>query len=369
MKHSKCGLLLVIAAAGLAACGGDPTGSIKETDPQIVADPGALFLNQGANIFVTAELRDAQGNQLPADIQVTNVGAGVTVDKDTTFLETTNGSKLPNRERFIVTATEVGASSFTLASGGTTLDIPVKVTPTAIPASFSTLTPAINEPVTVTAENYKFDPSTAAVVIGADSAVVIAVAADSSSLTFLPFPGSRGTPVISGALINFLPTAPLTLTSTDTVTVPTSPLAGTDAPATAPLVATPTADVPTFLFDSAGFGAAVCGGNSGAPCQLYKFTVAPGDTAFDATLNWYNGADLGLYVLSADGNTDTGQSCDAGGNAAGGAGFTEACTIALPPGDYLLAVVSFAPFYDPPDTEPTFINLQLVVAASETGGS
>jgi hypothetical protein len=150
MTHSKCGLLLLLAAAAVAACGGDPTESFQGADEQIVADPTSLFLEQGASTFVVAELHDAQGNQLVADFEPTNVGAGITVVQDTAFLETTNGTKLQTRERFIVTGVTPGSTSFTLATGNTTLNVPVRVIPTSIAATFSNASPAVNEAITVT---------------------------------------------------------------------------------------------------------------------------------------------------------------------------------------------------------------------------
>jgi hypothetical protein len=361
MMHSKCGLLLLFAMAGVVACGGDPTGSFRESDERIVATPSVVFLDQGASVFVIAERQDAQGNQLVADFEPTNVGSGITVERDSTFIETTNGTELKTRERFIVTGLTPSATSFTLKAGALTLDVPVKVTPTSLAATFSSLTPASNEPVTVTAPGYHFLSGTT-VVVGVDTAIVLSRSQDSTSATFLPFPGSTGTVTISGVAIDFLPQSPLTLTTPDVLTVgPVAVLPGTNSPATAPAIGAPSPGITTALFDSATFASPVCGvANAGVPCQLYKISVPPTDTVFNATLTWPNGTDLGLYVLSADGTADTGQACDAGGNASTGGGFVESCTITLTAGDFLLAVVNFGPFYGPPpDPAPNLIGLSL----------
>jgi len=359
MTHSKCGLLLLLAIAGVAACGGDPTSSFRQGNERIVATPSSLFLPQGGTVFVIAELQDEQGNQLTEDLQTADVGSGITVERDTAFLETTNGTKLKTRERFIVTAVSPSATSFTLKSGADSLVVPVKVTPTSLAATFSSLTPASNEPVTISAAGYHFLTGTT-VVVGADTAIVLSRSPDSTSATFLPFPGATGPVTVSGVAIDFLPSSPLTLTTADQLTVgPVSILPGTNSPANPPVIGAPSPGVTTALYDSATFASPVCGvANNGVPCQLYKISL-PTDTVFNATLTWTNGTDLGLYVLNANGTADAGQSCDSGGNASTGGGFIESCTITLTAGDYLLAAVNFGPFYSPPDPAPNLIGIRL----------
>jgi hypothetical protein len=134
-------------------------------------------------------------------------------------------------------------------------------------------------------------------------------------------------------------------------------LAGTDSPATAPAISLPASGLQSVVYDSGSFASTVCGeANDGAPCQLYKISLPEG-ASFDASLTWNNTADLGLYVLSADGTTDTDQACDDLGNGADGG--AEECTITLAPGDYILALVDFGPFYTPPDPAPTEVTLKI----------
>jgi hypothetical protein len=354
MTRSKCGLLLLLAA-GIGACGGDPTESFRGEGEKIVTDPAVVFVDQGTSVFVVAQLQDNQGNQLATDFQAAPLGPEVTVTRDTAFLETTNGQQLKTRERFIVTGVTPGATSFELTGGSIKDTVRVNVTPTSLPATFSNAAPASNEVVTLTAPNYNFLPGTT-VTIGADTAIVLSVG---SELKFLPIPGSTGPVTVSGAAIGFLPETPLTLTSTEPITVaPPAPIVGTGSPATAPTIVLPDPGNTSAVVDSTPLAAATCGGNSGAPCQLYKISL-PTDTSFDASLKWSNTADLGIYVMSADGSTDTDQACDDLGNA--GDGGHEACTITLAAGDYLIGVVSFAPFYDPPDPEPDWVALSITL--------
>jgi hypothetical protein len=365
MTYSKCGLLLLLAAGGLAACGGDPTDAFREEGMKILADPASVFVDQGAQKFVVIELVDDQGNQLETDFDPTDVTPGITVVRDSSFLPTTNGGTLKTRERLIVTGVTPSSGSFKIGPGDAALTIPVKVIPTSLVATFSTQTPAMNEPVTMSAEGYHF-PEGTTVVVG-DTAIVLGISEDGTSITFVPVPGATGPATVGGLTIDFLPETPLDLTTTEELTVgPLVALAGTDAPGTAPALEAPAAGTTTGLFDAVPLGATACGeANDGVPCQLYSISL-PADVTLHARLDVSNLTDLGLYVLSADGTTDIeDQACDAFGNAGDSDNpGVEECDLELPAGDYLLAVVSYAIFYGP-DPEPDWIGLSLTPVVAE----
>jgi hypothetical protein len=233
---------------------------------------------------------------------------------------------------------------------------------TAFSGTYSSLTPAGGQPVTVTLTDGTFDPA-ATVLLGGTPPIVTDISGN--SLTFLPAPGTIAPLTINGVVLNVLPQFSLSLPAAegDTISVGTTVAArpGTDSPATAPSIGYPAPGATTALYDAAPMGSAVCGqANDGVPCQLYKLVV-PADGALDASLTWSNTTDLGLYVLSADGTTDIGQSCDAGGN--GATGGAEACTITLTAGTYMLAVVNFGPFYNPVDPAPDYLLLSLTPSA------
>jgi len=78
MKRSMCGLIVLAAVAGLGSCGGDPTGDQIEQGQQVVAGPSSVFLSTGGSEFVTVQVLDQLGNQLPVDFQPLNVGPGIT---------------------------------------------------------------------------------------------------------------------------------------------------------------------------------------------------------------------------------------------------------------------------------------------------
>jgi hypothetical protein len=366
MKRTMCGIVLLTAATALWSCNGDPTGSIRdETPPKILADPTSVFVQQGGTKFVTVELVDGQGNQLAAEFAPQNVGSGITVEKDTTYLETSTGQPIQTSSRFIVGGVGAVSTSFDLVSEGATVTIPGRVVPAGAgvaTAVVSSTGPTAADPTVLTvAAPFQFFPDSG-VSFNTGPGIIIDRSADGHSITVLPPPGTVG-PGTATVLVDYLPTVPIPTTTdvplTISATVPAK--AGTDAPATAPEITIPAPGGTGGFFDAGSFGASTCGDESGIPCQLYKFTLAE-DGSFDATLTWSNTTDLGLYILSGDGTTDTGIFCDAAGN--GGDGQPEACTVSLPAGTYIAAVVSFAPFYPAPDNvNPTWVRLDLTTPA------
>lgn len=361
MKSSMCGLLLLAAATGLWSCNGDPTESIREGGERLVPDPSTVFVNQGTTKFVTVELLDAQGNHLPADVQVQNVGAGITVERDLEFVPTSDGSQLQTRVRFIVRGVDATTSSFEVVSGsGASATVQVKVVPAGAGIPFATVAstgPDANDPTVLTVpEGFQFWPDSG-VTFGTLAGIVVGRSEDGRSLTVLPPPGTTTTGSAT-VFAEYLAAVPLT-TTTDvplTINATVTPMAGTDAPATAPVITIPPPGGSGGFFDAGTYGATTCGGNTGAPCQLYKFTLTEATTV-DVNLTWSNSADLGLYFMTEDGVTDTDQACDEHGN--GAEAQPEHCEITLDPGTYLAGIVSYGPFYSPADPNPEWVSLAL----------
>jgi hypothetical protein len=357
MKRSMCGLIVLAAATALWSCNGDPTDTFQEGE-RIMADPASLFLDQGASEFVVVEMVDNQGNQLAVDFEPQSVGPGITVEKDTTFLQTTIGTTLETRERFIVTGTSATASSFQLASRGQSITIPVKVTPIATSVTLSNPTPAANEPLVITLPpGYKFGAGAGANIEGA-AGVVQSVSPDSSSITVLLPPGATGPVTVDSVAVDFAPGVLFSLPTENVVTVgAVTPLAGTGSPGTAPAITIAPVGGTTLFFDGGTFDyqAPIFGGAFGTfPSRLYNITVSD-STTLTTTVDWPSPEDLGIYFFLADGVAEIGSPGDAG---AGGV-HPETTTNTFAPGSYRMAIVNFNA------TNPPYFSLSITTEAPE----
>ncbi len=351
MKHSRFGLVFLLACGGLLACNGDPTSSIRDDNPpRIVADPAVIFLNQGETKSMTVELVDAQGNQLPATFEATSGGPEATVTRDTTFLETTNGTNLNTSERFVVTSGDAGQTTITVSASGQTADIPVSVVPLSIAATFSNAAPAVNEAVTITLPaSYKFGPD-AGVTTDLADAVVLSFSADSTAIDVVLPPGSSGPLTLNGVAASFLPGLPLSLPTVDEVTAVGTPVGGATTAAASP-IPVPALDATTTFFDggSGGFTGGDISGDGGVGAQYYSFTVTEAGH-YDFTTDWGNAADIDAalcFDAACNDGTFIGASADQ--PETGGADLT--------PGTYYVAVVLFA------GTAPPFIRLDIAHSA------
>jgi hypothetical protein len=223
---------------------------------------------------------------------------------------------------------------------------------TTVDATFSDETPDTLAPVTLTMPTgYKFAPAGDTVVIGGKPAIINSLAVDGSSVNILPIPGTSGPAEIHGVQLTATPQFTLTLPTVQTIAVPgLVGFAGTDAPATAPLVT-----VPGTITDNGFFAAVDCGGNSGVPCQLYKFTVGAATDLHFTLTGFGSPADLGVYFIDTADGSDFPEFCDDLGRASP----PEDCTINFPAGTYLIAVVAFGPFYPQLDPNPPFFKLEI----------
>jgi hypothetical protein len=359
MKRLLCGSVVFAASIALASCSSDPTGDFRGDPARITASPSSVFLNQGADKAVVVRLEDDQGDPLPGDFELTATGSGITVERNPEFQGTTVGVPLESEAQFIITAGDAPLpSSFSLSAGGLSIDIPVVVLPTAVASAvFSNATPAMNQPVTVTAEGYTF-LSSASVVIGGDSALILAN--DGTSLTFLPNPGGTGPAQLGGIAINFLPSAPLSIPTVAEITVaPLSAVPGTEAPATAPSLPVPAEGEIAGFFDGPDFAATTT--------HFYKLLVTEAGV-YTVTMDWDLGSDIDLILCPTEAfafdsptdptDDDDPANCDL--TAATGA-HPEVGEYNLTPGDYWVWADDFAPFDDPPGTPAIGAEIQIVV--------
>jgi hypothetical protein len=224
MKHSRFGLLL-LSAAGVWACNADPTDSFREAGTRIIADPTVIYLNKGQATTLTLQRVDEQGSQLATTFEATPENANVTVVRDTTFLQTTNGAVIQTSERFAVTGVDYVQTAIHVQGGSDTLTVPVSVVPkTTIAATFSTLTPALGETVTLTAPpGITFSP-TSTVSFGPEPILPpadVVVSADGLSISFVPPPNLTEAPAtITDVLSVGAPDLTFTNATADGITTP-----------------------------------------------------------------------------------------------------------------------------------------------------
>lgn len=368
MKRLFRGSVVLAASVSFWSCGGDPTDAFRNGVATVDVQPTSLFVTNGFPKSVIVQALDDQGNPLDEEITVTP-GAGIAVDLDPTFLGTQRVGDAPlgYQKRYIVTPTQLVATSFTVSAGGKTTEVPVRVVPGSTDTPVATVAstgPNASDTTTLTVPAPFQFADGSAVTFGTLEAVVVDRSADGRTLKIFPPPGAASTGAVTLA-VDYLPSASLTSTTDVALTINATVPAkfGTDAPASAPVITIPPAGARGGFVDAGTWGAAVCAGNSGAPCQLYKFTLLA-DATFDVTPHWSNTADVGLYFMSEDGSTDTDQACDEHGNATDPSGFAEQCTITLAAGTYLLGVVSYGPFYVPPDPNPTWVDVQFTTPAA-----
>jgi len=294
MKRLMCGSVVLAAAAGLWSCNGDPTESIRDGET-VRADPSVVFVEQNSTKFVTVGLVDGQGNPLAADLQIQTVGAGITVEEDTAFLQTTIGERLPTTKRYIVAGVEPLVTSFVVASGGTSATVPVRVIPTGggIPVvTVASTGPNATDPTVLTVPaGFQFFPDSG-VAFDAGAAIIVDRSADGRSLTVFAPPGTTTTGTAT-ILVDFLPTVPLATTTDVALTVnaavPAQP--GATDIATAPNI--PLSAVGGGLWDTGLFTGTLFGAD-----QYYQFTIADeGD--YTINVDWTDAVDID-YIICAD---------------------------------------------------------------------
>jgi hypothetical protein len=388
MNRLTSGTVSLFALLLVGACNNDPTSDLNVGQvARIDAEPSTLNVTHGKTLKFKVSAVDAAGNPVESAYEVTNPGTGISVVRDSSFAPIFVGNSntltvppVATTFQYIVTGTDLTSTSITVSAGGQNVTIPVIVLPdpgsdTTTSASATQAGPNPTDPITVTLPAPYIFQNTGTVAFAGPvgstdgSAVTLSRSADGTTLQVLGLPGSAGNGTIGGAAIGFASNIPLTIpigsgpVTVAAAAVPAQP--GTDDPATAPVI-----DISSGVggvLDGGSFGAASCGGNSGAPCQLYRFSL-PEDANVHVRLQWDNDADMGLYFLNAADLSDSDQVCDANGRASG---VPEECDLTFPAGDYIAAVVSFGPFYpipgavppDPaaggPDPDPTWVAVQL----------
>jgi hypothetical protein len=336
MKRSMFGVLALVA--GMSACSGDPTGDLRDEVVGIVADPTSLFIAQGDSAAIIVTAIDGQGNALDvSDLTFQSDASLISVAEDPTYLSVTTGGQLEQGRRLFIKGVAPANAKLTLSTNGKSLDVPVRVTPITVAATFSNAAPAANELVTITLPTgFKFGVGAAVSSLLTGPGIIESISADSTSADVLLAPATTGSLTIDSITVDFVPGVKFSLPTVDTVAVGAlTPAPGTDSPSTAPSLTVPPVDGTTGFFDVGTFTAADLSTDGGVGAQYYKFTVTEdGDYTF--TTNWDNTSDIDMEICSDVTCSDGGMFIGAGNTQ------PETALVTLTAGVYYFDVVLFA---------------------------
>lgn len=211
MNRFRSGMVPLFALLALAACNSEPTEDIRGDISQLVASPTQLFLEVGETKTVTVGAVDQQGNSLDFAYEVTSAGAGITVERDSSYLpifvdDTTLKAPATGPQfQFVVEGTAYTTTSFTVSAGGDSIVIPVQVIPQAgLAATFDDDTVDLGQVVTLTAPAGVTFADTATLSLGTDSASLAnpltILTQDASTITFIPPPSVNSPVTVNGVL-------------------------------------------------------------------------------------------------------------------------------------------------------------------------
>jgi len=296
MNRILRGAVVFAASALFVGCSTEPE-QIEGGDPDhIVANPGQIFVELGDSTEVLVRLVDQQGTSLNEPVSFTPPGAGVVLSIDSLFRPVfgPEGELVANPNntelRVYVKGTGLAASSFTITAGGLSLDVPVTVLPTQLEAAFSNLTPEIGEVVTITApEGFVFNTNSAVSLAAGGTPVVVDVAADGTTLSFIPKPKSSGAITVTNVTPTYAPALAVPLELTSQITLGTTSPFSSDDPGAIPALAVPALNE-TVEFSDIQY----------ADNQFMSLTTTAPNTTLDITVNWAGSADVDFFFCQAD---------------------------------------------------------------------
>jgi hypothetical protein len=317
-RLTRC-LVWLGAFAFVGSCSGDPTDSSR-TPTDIVADPAVVFVVQGDSQTVDLRVVDEQGQPLPGEFAITTPpSAAATVTPDPTFLSVIAGDPIGTTARYFVKGNELGATSFVVSASGIEETIRVEVVPGNLAATFSSVTPALADTVTVTAPVGTSFSQTATIAVppvpggqGASNLTITERAPDGSFFKFIVSPNRSGAATITGVTVTSNPNLTFTLQTTETITSPViASVAGSFSNPTPPLGQAVTFTLPAGLKTTATPATAVTvQGNAVAPANVViaadsgSITFVPPPSSDSAlTLNGIVAAERPEYPMTLTSTT------------------------------------------------------------------
>jgi hypothetical protein len=223
MNAVKRCLALFAATLVVGACSGDPTAGDAGADLSIRATPGAVWVRNNASASVIIEAIDKLGGPAEGSWTAGTPAGPFTIAIDPTYRPSSTGA-IGTATKFIVTPTAEGEGSVTITGTGGSILVPIRIAPDTnlFAVTFSSLTPALGDTVSLTAPagtrftagstvNFYNGPLTTDLQQGAAPKVTTIVAPDSTVLFFVPPSGAEGKARITG--ISNVATPSLTVTA------------------------------------------------------------------------------------------------------------------------------------------------------------
>lgn len=243
MKGLIRGVACMVVALGVTACEDDPSLDFGGKPTGVQLSPFVYFANSGVEQAVRVRLVNDRNQSVPTQWVVSNVGAGLEVVFDSLFRPEQSSSS--DTLRFVAEKVQQqylvrsniptgGQRQFTLTSGAFSGTVTANIQP-LVTGALSATAPALGDPVTITApDGQSFTTTgtgatTVSFSIGGTQTNAIITSLTSTSVTFIPLPGSTGPATVTGITLNFAPTlAARTLVTSNEINVP----AVASAPAT-----------------------------------------------------------------------------------------------------------------------------------------
>lgn len=230
MNRLVRGSVLIATAVGAWACGGDPFAENLDEITEVSATPAAVFVINTDSQTVVVEALNKLGQQVSTEFTLSNVTAGLVVNRDTGFAPVIEGPNLDTRARFFVKGADPNtfvSGSFVITAGDASTTVDVSVVPSTnagtIPIVFSNPTPALGDTVTLTlpANARITETSTITFADPTLSAVIAGASPDSNTLFVLLGPGiTDQLAIVNDVAFSYLPGQTFDLQTAAVVTTP-----------------------------------------------------------------------------------------------------------------------------------------------------
>ena len=335
MKTRLFGLVgAALAAAAFAACKEDPTESLAGSPDSVLVSLSPIFVNEaGATKSVVASVVDHSLSPLQTPVTASSAASSVaSVVPDSSKPDPTR-----THATFTVTGLAPGATTLTFAGAGLTTTVPVAVMPLAFRGAASSTTPKGGDTLTLHATTVlKFDPATANILFGGDTAGIVLAASAESLRVWVPY-GSNGlrTDTVVGIVVTYIPGLKVKLPVAPNIVVTGDFWAGDSswqtAPDLTPLLPASGKTYQMLIGLPQHSNASICpevvlDGSSG-PCMVFQFTLAA-PTTLNFTTLWAAGdtppagnPDIDIYACSDSTLANFGTACFEDGGA--GATFVD----------------------------------------------